>query len=123
MELHIEKVLDEDRLLRTVRYLDPHHVREDMTATPLAFKLRKNKNETYLSADIERLTTYEKSLGDPTYFRLFKLIVKEVRNIGCECVHLPEPDNYAHAGITGDITNSTASRLAKCSIFINFPTK
>ncbi len=121
MEAQIENVKDEDRLLRRVWYPSPGHVREDMTVTSLAFKLRRNKNETGLSVDIERLTTLEKSIADTSRFRLFRITAGVVRSIGCECIHKPEADNYAHAEITGNITNSVSSQLAKAAVFVRFP--
>lgn len=122
-EQKIEKILDNDHLLRRVRYPNPSYIRDDMTVTPFAFRLRKNQNEITLSVDIERLTTYEKSIQDITQYRLFMVIAKQVRTLGCDCVHTPEPDNYAHAGINGNITNSIASQLAKAAIYINYPVK
>jgi len=123
MEVKVEEVLDEDRLLRRVWFPDPSYIRDDMTATPFAFKLRKNKGETGLSVDIDRLTTLDKSIMDAMKFRLFKLVAHEVRVIGCDCIHKPEPDNYAHAEIIGEITSSVSSKLAKAAVFINFPSK
>ncbi len=121
MEVQTEKVKDEDRLLRRVWYPSPSHVRDDMTVTSLAFKLRKNKNETGLSVDIERLTTLDKAIIDISRFRLFRITTANVRFLGCECSHLPESDNYAHAEITGHITNSISSQLAKAAVFVKFP--
>ncbi len=59
MLLNREDVLDDDRLLGRVRFTDPNYVREDMTVTSFAFKLRQS--EKGLSVDIERLTTYKKA--------------------------------------------------------------
>jgi hypothetical protein len=123
MEVETEGVLDDDRLLRRVWYPDPSYIRDDMTATSLAFKLRKKSGETGLSVDIERVTSYEKSITDVSKFRLFSIVAKQVRAIGCDCLHKPEPENYAHAEITGNITNSVSSQLAKVAVLINYPRK
>jgi len=117
----IEQVLAEDRLLRRVRYLDPSYVRDDMTVTSFAFTLKKSKGETGLSVDIERLTTFEKSISDRKQFRLFRLVCKEVRDLGLDCIHKPEAENFAHAEITGNITKSISSRLAKSAIYVAYP--
>lgn len=92
-----------------------------MTVTSFAFKLNKKKGETGLSVDIGRLTTVEKSIDDTSKYRLFSLGVQEVRDIGCDCIHKPEPENYAHAEIIGNITNSISSQLAKAAFFVNYP--
>lgn len=119
--MEIVDVSDEDKLLRTVWYPDPRYIRDDMTVTSFAFALRKNKGETYLSVDLEKFTSYEQSIGDPAKFRLFSLYAGEVRSIGCDCNHMPEPDNYSHAGITGSITNRISSQLSKLAVFVHFP--
>jgi hypothetical protein len=84
MTARLETIHDEDRLLRRVWYPDPSYVRDDMTVTSLAFKLRKNKGETGLSVDIERLTTFQKSITDAAKFRLFVLIAGQVRALGLD---------------------------------------
>lgn len=117
----VQQVIETDNLLRRVICADPNYIRDDMTATSLAFKLRKRINETFLSVEIERLTTYEQSIGDNSRYRLFTLTADQVRSVGCDCIHMPEPENYAHAGITGNITNSISSQLAKLAVYINFP--
>lgn len=121
MPANPEIIHDQDRLLRRVWYPDPSYVREDMTVTSLAFKLRKSKAETGLSVDIERLTTFQKSITDISKFRLFVLIAGQVRSLGLTCEHKPEHDNYAHAEITGNISNGIASILAKSAVFISYP--
>ncbi len=115
----IEIIKDEDRLLRRARFPDPSYIRDDMTVTSFAFKLRKGENG--LSVDIERLTTYSKSINDPSKYRLFAVKAIEIREAGVECVHKPNTLNYAHAEIIGDITNSVSSKLAKLAVYINYP--
>ncbi len=121
MAITVEKIHHEDRLLRRVWYPDPSYVRDDMTVTSLAFKLRKNKGETGLSVDIERLTTHQNSIVDAARFRLFVLRAADVRSIGLDCIHKPEPNNYAHAEIVGEITSSASGKLAKQATYLPFP--
>ena len=112
-------IKDDDRVLRRARFTNPGYVRQDMTVTSFAFKLRKG--ESGLSVDIERLTTYSKSINDPAQYRLFGVIVVEIKAAGVDCIHKPEVDNYAHAEIVGNITNSVSSKLAKAAVYIYYP--
>ncbi len=121
MTERVEDVKGNDRLLRRVWYPSPSHIRDDMTVTSLGFKLRKNIGETSLSVDIERLTNLDRAIVDVSRFRLFAINAGQVRAIGCDCEHKPEPTNYAHAEITGTITNSISSQLAKGAVFVNHP--
>ena len=119
MPVEIIEIKNEDRLLRRAFYKDPSYVRDDMTVTSFAFKLRKG--EEGLSVDIERLTTYEKSITDAERFRLFAITANDVRSVGADCIHKPVEDNYAHAEILGTNLNKTSSQLAKLSVFIHYP--
>jgi hypothetical protein len=119
METVIQEIKDTDRLLRRCRFADPSYVKDDMSVTSFAFKLRKS--ETGLSVDIERLTTYKQSIKDPLQYRLFSLFASQIRGTGADCIHKPLTDNYAHAEIIGSITNSIASKLAKVAVFVNYP--
>ena len=116
----LEKIYDKDRLLRRVWYPHPSYVKDDMTITSFAFRLRKNKGETGLSVDIERLTTLKKSITDSAKFRLFVLLVEQVRALHLDCIHKPELDNYAHAEIVGSITKSIEGKLAKHAVYVPF---
>ncbi len=62
MPVDIIEISDEDRLLRRAIYKNPSYVRDDMTVTSFAFRLRKG--ELGLSVDIEKLTTYDNSISD-----------------------------------------------------------
>lgn len=119
MLMERETIYDQDRLLRRTRFTDPSYVREDMTVTSFAFKLRKG--EEGLSVDIERLTNYAQSINDEKEYRLFALFAKDVRAVGLDCLHKPIEGNYAHAEIVGSFTNSSASKLAKSAVYINYP--
>lgn len=115
----IVEILNDDRLLRRAFYTDPNYVREDMTVTSLAFKLRRG--EEGLSVDVERLTTYEESIADFHRFRLFAVKAGEVRAMGLDCKHKPVEGNYAHAEIIGISGNKFSSQLAKSAVFIPYP--
>lgn len=119
METGIQEIKTTDKLLRRCRFADPSYVRDDLTVTSFAFKLRKS--ETDLSVDIERLTTYKQSIKDILQYRLFSILASQIREAGADCIHKPEPDNYAHAEITGNITNSVSSKLAKAAVYVNYP--
>jgi hypothetical protein len=49
------------------------------------------------------------------------LVCKEVRDLRLDCIHKPEAENFAHAEITGNITKSISSRLAKSAIYVAYP--
>lgn len=76
--------------------------------TSAAFKTKSH--EDGLSVDIVALTTPELSVGDPSTFNLCALSASVPLNLGKECRHNPEENNYAHALIMGD-TNKIAKKL------------
>ncbi len=119
MQNEIIEIKDQDRLLRRVIFKDPNYVREDMTVTSFAFKLRKG--EEGLSVDIEKLISYEKSIAEVEKYRLFAVFARDVRSVGLDCVHRPVLDNYAHAEILGTDLNKVSSQLAKFAVYINYP--
>lgn len=112
-------IQDEDWLLRRVFFTDPNYVKDDGTVTSLAFKPRGG--ESGLSVDIERLTTYEKSIQDRSRFRLFHLQASVPRQIGLDVIHDRLPDNPAHALITGQITRPISRALAMHARRVPFP--
>ena len=101
--------------------MNPNYIKDDFTACSLGFKPRKNKGENSISVDIERLTNFSRSIQDSTKYRLFSILTSEVRTIGLDCIHSPLNDNFAHAEIVGNINNGNASKLARASIYINYP--
>jgi len=118
-----EPILDTDSLLRRVIFTDPNYVRPDHTVSSFAFTPRKIEGalERGLSVDIERLTTYERSIVDRSRFRLYSLATSSIRGIGLDCEHDPLPDNAAHALILGNITKSMAKRLSQMAIRVRYP--
>lgn len=112
-------IVGEDRLLRRVLFLHPDFIKPDGKPASSCFSLKRGENG--LSVDVERLSTYEKSIQDVNRFRLFSLDCSFVRSIGLDCEHDPRNDNFAHALITGDIRRSVVKTLAKNSIRIQYP--
>jgi hypothetical protein len=132
-----EAIRNEDVLLRRVYAGGDNYFREDGTATPLAFNLRKSKGEKGLSVDLSRMTTLEASRGDKEKFVLCELTAAHVRSLSICACHDPnppeDPDNGAHAliipfsdkdplcgDLTGEeckppvmLTSSVRDRLAK----------
>ena len=96
-----EDIRDEDVLLRRVYSGDDNYFREDGTATPMAFRLRKAKGEKGLSVDMRRLTTLEASRGDKEKFVLCSLNAAHVRSVFICACHDPDPpedpENGAHS--------------------------
>ena len=119
MQAKKEKVLDNDRLLRRVPFLHPNYIKPDGSLTSFSFSLKPT--EDGLSVDIERLTTYERSILDIARFRLYALRCDFVRQQGLDCVHDPLEDNVAHALIVGKIKKSLSRNLARNAVRIGFP--
>ncbi len=115
----LEPVLDTDDLLRRVIFTNPSYVRPDQTVTSFAFRPRQN--ETGLSVDIFRLTTYQKSIKDRFNYRLYSLKAINVRKIGLDCIHNPIEGNYAHALIIGNITNGVSKKLSISAHRVSYP--
>ncbi len=117
-----ENIVDDDNLLRRVIFTNPSYVKPDQTLTSFAFTPRKiNGIPENLSVDVERLTTYQSSIRDRFNYRLYALTAGQVRNIGLDCEHDPQPENYAHALITGKISTSRARHLAAFAIRVRYP--
>lgn len=102
-----DKLEDSETLLRRVyrkdkRYIDPKTGRPSSRA----FSPRP-KDEGKLSVDIERLTTYEKAISDPTKFMLFSFFAELPHQLGLECIYDPKIDaennfeNLAHSLVIG----------------------
>lgn len=121
---HTIEILPEDRLLRRVQYLDPNFIKEDGTPASSSFTLKRLENgnmEDGLSTDIEKLTTYPAAIQDVSKFRLYALVAESVQSLGLQCGHDPLPENPAHALIKGNISRSTARKLAQQAVKIDFP--
>ncbi|MBD8490077.1 hypothetical protein IFO69_15070 [Echinicola sp. CAU 1574] len=115
-----ENILEEDRLLRRLEHAPPDFIiKPDGTPSSSCFSLKRG--EDGLSVDIERLTTYERSIQNPRRFRLFALRADYTSSLGLENVHDPVDGNNAHALIKGDIKKTTARKLAKNAVKINYP--
>jgi len=112
-----EAIDNQDNLLRRVPLADPRYIKPDQTLNSFAFK--KKKSEDGLSVDVERLTTYARAILNEERFCLCKISAESLRSLSLEAEHNPLPDNYAHALITGNITNGCAKRMAHKAEFVN----
>ncbi len=89
------------------------------SATSMNFKTKRG--EDGLSVDILALTTLDKAVRTPTTHFAALLSAEIPMRLGFECRHDPIHDNKAHALIIGDITDSSAKKLAAASIGHDFP--
>lgn len=109
-------ILDSDNILRRIPTHIPNYIKPDGSISSLAYF--KKRDDDGVSTDLERLSSYEKAtLGDRRY-RLLRINVGIVRNTindGLDVIHNPQPDNYAHSLITGNITESKKKQLLKHS--------
>lgn len=112
-------IQDDDNLLRRVPFLDPNYIRDDGTLTSFAFSLRSGVKG--ISVNIERLTTYQKSILDANRFRLYFVKAKVPRDLGLQCVHDPIKDNYAHALIDGNIRRPISKKLSAAAKRVKYP--
>ncbi|NLX29581.1 MAG: hypothetical protein GXY59_11485 [Bacteroidales bacterium] len=110
---------ENDRLLRRVQFLHPNFIKPDGTPSSASFSLKTD--EKGLSVDLERLTSYEKSILDKTRFRLFYLSASFTVQLGLINQHDPQPDNYAHTLVMGNISRSVSRQLAAAAKRIYFP--
>ncbi len=112
-------ILPGDLLLRRVLFLHPNFIKPD--GTPSSSSFRPKKGEDGLSVDVDRLTTYKKSIQSKARFRLYSLQSEFTSSLGLENHHDPLPDNPAHALIKGNISRGIAKKLAKTAKRINYP--
>ena len=112
---------DKDRLLRRVPFTDPMYIKSDGSLSSFAFTPRKE--DRGLSVNIEKLTTYEKSILNVRRFRLYFHHARKYRDLGLECQHDPELDNYAHALVLGINPNNRKipRKLARSAVKIDYP--
>jgi len=97
MSAEREVILDADVLFRRIYTGGDNYFREDGTATPLAFNLRKKIGEIGLSVDVARMTTTEASVGDKEKFALCEVSAAHVRSLSICVCHDPLADNGAHS--------------------------
>lgn len=112
---------DEDRLLRRVPFTDPRYIKSDGSLSSFAFTPRKE--DRGLSVNIEKLTTYDKSILNVRRFRLYFHQARRYRGLGLECEHDPKPENYAHALVLGINPNNRKipRKLARSAVKIDYP--
>ncbi len=113
------QIYDDDNLLRRVPIFLPNYVKDDGTISSMAFQPIKGGNG--LSVDLENLSSFKQAtLGNPG-FRLLKINAGTIHhsiNDGLGAIHDPQPDNYAHSLIIGNISNGKQKQLLKNSIEI-----
>lgn len=115
----MEVILNEDRLLRRVQYLNPNFIKPDGTPASSSFSLKSG--EDGLSVDLERLTTLKLAIQDRSRFRLYAINAGFTRSLDLENVHDPLPDNPAHSLIKGRIGRGTSRKLAKAAVRLAYP--
>ena len=115
----LEFIHDADSLLRRAPYTDPNYIKPDGSLSSFAFTPKRG--EDGLSVNIERLTTYEKSLQDHNRFRLYSIMALEPRRLGLTCRYDPLPDNNAHALIVGHFTKGISRQLAARASRVAYP--
>ena len=112
----VEIITDEDFVFRRIPTHLPNYIKLDGTISSLAYQ--KKRDEVGVSADLERLSSYEKAtLGDKRY-RLLKINVGVIRNTindGMNVIHDPQPNNDSHSLITGNISGGKQKQLLKYS--------
>ncbi|TAL34484.1 MAG: hypothetical protein EPN93_12240 [Spirochaetes bacterium] len=114
MTMEIIEIADSDNLLRRVPFTDPNYIKPDGTITSFAFSPRR-QDTNGLSMDVEKLTTFGKSIMDRTKFRLYRLQAQVPRNHGLKCLHDPKPENVSHALIQGEFNKAISRKLASAA--------
>lgn len=89
-----ERLSDDEWLWRRVFH---NQIKPDGSVSPRAFSPRP-KDNGFLSVDMERLTSYQKSVLDPTKFAVFRFQAAIPHSIpGINCTYDPLEGNDAHA--------------------------
>lgn len=124
--MKVIRIQDDDQLWRRVDILKTEPSYYDRSAhrpTSLAFVPRKIEGilEEYISVNIERLTSYDGSIGDREIYQLYSHSAAFVRSLGLVCRHIPLVNNNAHAGIDCPIGYSQAKKLSRMASLVNDP--
>ncbi len=122
-----DKIGEDENLLRRVYKLDKRY-RDPKTGRPSsrAFAPRPKDNGK-LSVDIERLTSFEKSILDPLRFVLYRISTTLIIDLGLECIYDPisnkEYENLAHSLVVGfkEEDESIPGILARKAVYITYP--
>lgn len=99
-------ILDKDELYRRIH--PNHHINERISSA--AFR---STRAYCISVDIAKLTTPKKSIGNHIGYWLSSILAGFVRGLELDVHHDPEPENYAHGMIEGNITKAKSKKLAK----------
>lgn len=122
-----DRLGDDENLLRRIYRADKKY-RDPRTGKPSsrAFAPRPKDNGK-LSVDIERLTSFEKSIIDPIKFALYRITTSLVHQLELVSIYdpidTPEYKNHAHALIIGfdDEDESIPGILARKSEYVDYP--
>jgi hypothetical protein len=120
--MKIVQIGNEDFLLRRIP-ISPSYIKSDGSISSFAFTLKKG--EDGISTDLERLANKDASVLDKSKFRLARISVGYIRNNindGLDCIHNPQPENYAHSLITsntGKITESKSRAMARVAEIVS----
>jgi hypothetical protein len=112
----MEKIFvnDDDTVLRRIPN-KPSHVKNDGTLSSANF-IGPNT-----SINIERLTTFEKTLSGYENFGLARLTTGQIRELGEDVIHQPVEGNSDHAIIPGKRSIRTARKLARMANIVVMP--
>ena len=115
-------------LLRRGYFPDKKYIRKDFTISDTVFQ-PNIRDELKLSVDIERFTTYERTILDPKKFRICKIQAQDAYQLGLECIYDPlqrgenTHENNAHALICGFEKDDLVlpGLLARRAIIVEYP--
>lgn len=77
--------------------------------------LRRGEEESYLSVNLERLTTPNLAVGNKKINRLYKFPVSSPRKMLLGVAHSPSINDYSHTAVCGFFTDSKVKALIKDS--------
>lgn len=122
-----DKLNSEEILLRRVYRKDKRYI-NPQTGRPVSRAFSPSpKDSGKLSVNIERLTTYEKSVVDSIKFTLFKFPASLAFELGLDCIYdpieTPEEYNPAHSLIIGidSEDESIPGILARKAVEVVYP--
>lgn len=117
----------DEKLLRRIYRVDKRYINPKTgRPTSRAFAPRP-KDDGKLSVDIERLTTFEKSILDPIKYVLYRISTSLVFDLGLKCIYDPvandEFENLAHALVIGfdNEDESIPGILSRKAEYIDYP--
>ena len=117
MSWDVEVLPVEDAELLYRRILN-WHIKSDGSISSAAFKDRKGRPDNSISVELASLTTPQECAARPGRpgFSVISLTAREPRSLDLTVRHDPLPDNYAHALIEGENSQSKCEKLARAAI-------